>query len=249
MRRATAYGLSDARQLTPDAVNGFLRSLACSAVTRANQRRELLTLWRYAFEASITDSRPVRVMRIKPPRQAPRAWSHADLQRLLTAAEADERGVNILRPGVRWCHIMPVWIAIGYDSGLRFTDILMLRKESFANNCVCVVAAKTGKTTVRRLSPYTLEMVRSLLSRSTDGSLFRWCVTRRRMLLHWRKFLNELGMPGSSRWLRRSAATAIEKRTPGSATLFLSHSNPALARLHYIDPTLLDQPDGPEPLR
>jgi integrase len=249
VRKAVAYGLLRVSQLDPVTVNDFLRSLPLAPVTRGNIRRELLTLWRYAYEQGYSDQPPHRVLRVKSPRRPPEAWSAAELNDLLDAAEQDTRGVYVLRPGLRWNEVLPAWIGVGYDSGLRFTDLLMLRDWHFVSDCVSVNASKTGKPTVRRLSPYTQAAVAKLLAKSPDGSLFRWCITRRRMFLKWKSFLKELGMRGSSRWLRRSAATFVELHHPGSAPVFLSHSNPALARLHYIDATMLGVPAGPPPLR
>lgn len=248
VRKAAIYGIESACQLEPERVNDFLRSLDLSATTRGNIRRELLTLWRFAFEHAYTDVAPLRVMRVKQRRQPPQAWDLPTIRKMLAHAEADKRQVLLRRPDIHWSDIMPAWISVGYDTALRFTDILLLKQRSFVNGCVSVVAHKTGKATVRRLSHYSQERVARLLEKSPDGSLFRWCVTRRRMLLKWKSFLREQGIPGSSRWLRRSAATLVERDRPGSAPLFLSHSNPSLARLHYVDETLLAVPDGPPAL-
>ncbi len=248
VRKATIYGLVSTCQLDPPTVNDFLRSLDLSPTTRGNIRRELLTLWRYAFEQAYTDVAPLRIMRIKQPRRPPAAWDLETLRRLLVAAESDARPISS-RVSHPWSLVMPAWITVGFDTALRFTDILLLRQRNVANGCVVVTATKTGKSTVRALSAYSQQAIASLLQHSPDGSVFSWAVTRRRMLLKWKHFLLENKASGSSRWLRRSSATYVERQKPGSAPTFLSHSNPALARLHYIDPTLLDLPTGPEPIR
>jgi len=144
---------------------------------------------------------------------------------------------------------MPCWIAIGYDTALRFSDLLHLNRKNYNNGAIRVVARKTGKPTVRKLSQYAISVTDSLLSKSPTDELFLWCVTRRRMLLKWKHFLTEHGIPGSSRWLRRSAATYVERISPGAAPRFLSHSNPDLAKYHYIDETLLAPVAQPPALR
>jgi integrase len=189
------------------------------------------------------------VIRIKQIRRPPTAWSRETLLKILEAAENDERPICYLRPNVRWKHALPAWIAISYDTGLRFTDVLNLRASDIRNGCVTVNAHKTGKATVRRLSAYGLKRVAILAKHSPDGTIFRWAMTRRRAFNKWRSFLDELGLDGYPRWFRRSSATYVERKRPGSAPQFLDHSNPALARLHYIDQTLLELPEGPEPLR
>jgi hypothetical protein len=248
-RKAASYGLDLVCQLTSRTVNDFLRGLDLSATTRGNIRRELLTLWRYAFEQAYTDEAPARILRIQARRKPPQAWDYQTIRLMLQLSEEDCSPTSKLSPDVLWCHILPAWIGVGFDTALRFTDILMLRQDNIRNGCVSLNAAKTGKATVRSLSAYSYRAVSGLLDRSPDGTVFRWCVTRRRMLLKWKSFLKQHSIPGSSRWLRRSAATYVERDFPGSAPAFLSHSNPALARMHYIDPSLLALPKGPPPLR
>lgn len=249
VRKSASYGLVLVCQLEPAGVNDFLRRLDLSATTRGNIRRELMTLWRFAFEQAYTDVAPIRVMRIKQARRPPSAWDYTALRRLLAAAESDGRPVSARCRQMAWSAVMSAWIAVGFDTALRFTDILELKSSDISNGCIAITAAKTGKVTVRHLSQYSQAAIAALLSVSPDGTVFKWCVTRRRMLLKWKSFLKENQCKGSSRWLRRSAATYVEAENPGSATHFLSHSNPALARLHYVDPTLLAVPRGPSPLR
>lgn len=249
VRRATSYGLREASQLNPATVNDFLRSLTVSPTTRSNQRRELLSLWRYAYEQAVTEVRPERIMRIKAVRRPPEAWTRQTLINLLEAAERDKRPIHSRAKSILWSDLLPVWIVVGFDTGLRLGDLLALRGQDFKNSCVAVVAQKTGKVTVRQVSDYGIFLVGGLLAKSSDGTLFKWCLRRRLALNKWRSFLDELGVSGSSKFLRRSAATFVENKRPGSASAFLSHSHPHLARAHYIDQTLLDIPEGPEPLR
>lgn len=249
VRKAVAYGLQTVGQLDSQSVNSFLGKLPLSTVTRSNIRRELMTLWKFAFEQAYTDEPPIRVMRIRVLRRPPKAWSKEILLALLDAAEENETDVISRCPGLCWCHVLPAWIAISYDTGLRFTDVLNLRSTDIRNGCVTINAAKTGKATIRRLSDYALSRIGFLLKWSPDGTLFKHAMTRRRAFNIWRQFLNEQGIDGTPRFLRRSSATYVEKRRPGSAPHFLDHSNPMLARLHYLDLTLLDTPEGPEPLR
>jgi integrase len=118
------------------------------------------------------------------------------------------------------------------------------------NGCVICTAQKTGKFTVRAISPAGLECASRLMAKSSDGTLFRWALPRRRALRKWKEFLSEQGVAGSSRWLRRSGATYVEINRKGEAQRFLGHSNATLASRHYVDQTLtLDVPTSPPPLR
>lgn len=250
VRRARECGLLDTSQLLPEKANEFLTRLPLAAVTRANIRRELLTLWRFAFEHSYTDVPPLRVCRIKATPPPPRAWSLDTLRKLLAAAEQDVRPVSQRCPGLLWRDVLPCWIVVGYDTGLRFSDLLHLHCENIVNGCVICTAQKTGKFTVRAISAIGLEYANSLAEKSPDGTLFKWALPRRRALQKWKEFLGEQEISGSSRWLRRSGATYVEINRKGEAQRFLGHSNSALANRHYLDQTLtVDIPDSPPPLR
>jgi len=249
VKKMGLYGILHVCQLTPQRVNDFLRNVPVGPTTKANYRRELLTLWRFAWERGYTEVQPRGVMPIRPGRQAPQAWGLPELSKLLTAAEEDKRIVNRRYPGVQRKDLLPCWIALGYDSGLRLTDVLALRGSDVRNGCVVVTANKTGKVTTRPLSQYAVEQCNHVVQLSPDGTLFRWILPRRRALMMWRDFLDGLGMHGSSKWLRRSGATMLESNHPGMATRWLDHSAPHLARNHYLDPTLLPPPVGPPALR
>ena len=238
VRKATAYGLRNVCQLAPVAVNQLLVSLPLAATTRHNIRRELLTLWRFAYEEGLTSEPPLRVRRIKASHAVPEAWAPDDLQRMLRLAEEDEAVVN-RRTGVRLNEIIPAWITLGFESGLRLHDMIELRAENYRNGCVAVKAHKTGKVAVRRLSIECRRRLDNLIAKSPDGTVFRWTLPRRRAIKTWREFLDRYQIPGSSKWLRRSAATQMEADEPGSAAKWLDHSNPQVARKHYIDQTLL----------
>jgi integrase len=250
VKRARQFGLIDTSQLLPEKANEFLTRLPLAAVTRSNIRRELLTLWRFAFEHSYTDVPPLRVCRIKATPPPPRAWSLDTLRQLLVAAEQDTRPVSQRIPSLLWRDVLPCWIVIGYDTGLRLSDLLHLQEANIVNGCVICTAQKTGNFTVRAISSSGLELVAKLLKKSPDGTLFRWALPRRRALLKWKDFLREQRIVGSSRWLRRSGATYVEILQKGQAQEFLGHSNPTLAVRHYLDQTLTMQiPASPPPIR
>lgn len=247
VRKACSSGILDVRQLAPDRVNSFLSGLPLSAVTRGNIRRELLTLWRYAYEEGMTEVYPARIRKIRPRAVPVQTWTREELLALLACAEADERPISSRLP-LRRCDVLPVWIQMGFETGLRFSDLHGLTVEQLRNGCVMTTASKTGKPAVRRLSPKANQAARKLLAHSPDGTLFRWCLPRRRAIILWRKFLDDNGFAGSSKWLRRSAATQVEMQQRGAATVFLQHSNPTLAARSYIDASQLEGAIGPAPL-
>jgi integrase len=247
-RRAGEAGILTVSDLQPEAVSKFVLGLSRSAQTRANVRRELLTLWRYAFEEGMTEVPPMRVARIKVAAKSVEAWSHSELQRLLACAEQDVKPIGGVS-NMRVCDFMPCWIVVAYDSGIRFGDMHQLKVSQVRNGHLNGVAAKTGKRLVRPLSTHALTLVNSLSKRSPDGTLFKWFLTRRRALVKIREFLDRHGFHGSSKYLRRSCATYIEASRPGEATRYLQHSAASLTSKHYVDESLLAVPCGPPPIK
>lgn len=249
VKRAVGAGVSSVADLQPEVVNRFLSELSTpSPTTKANIRRELLTLWRWAYEQRFTDQPPLRVMRIRPAASPPQAWSIPELQRMLACAESDCTPVGGVTT-MRVCDYMPCWILIAYDTGLRFSDLLALQCKHIRNGFVMTTAQKTRKPVARPLSPYAAQLVQRMIEQSPDGSVFEWFLTRRRAILSMRAFLKRHGFVGSTKYLRRSCATYIEAERPGAASRYLQHSAPHLVTRHYLDESLLAAPSGPPPIR
>lgn len=248
VRQAEKAGIGTVSDLQPTIVNRFLANLSTSTTTRQNVRRELLTLWRWAFEEGLTDTPPLRVMRIRAVTKPVEAWSLPDLRLMLARAEADETRIGgaFNRQIGEW---LPGWLVIAYDTALRFSDVLALRDSNLRNGCMAGTASKTGKALVRPLSAFGQEWAQRLIAESPDGSLFTWFLTRRRAIMSIRAFLDRQGFRGSSKYLRRAAATYIEMRSPGESWRYLQHSVPTLVQRHYVDASLCPVPDGPPPIR
>lgn len=248
VRQAKAAGITDVHCFKPEAVNRFLANLSTGITTRQNVRRELLTLWRWAFEEGMTDTPPLRVMRIRSRRQPVRAWSLEDLRQIVEVAERDRSstGGRHSRPLLNW---LPAWLAIGYDTGLRLSDLLALTSRNVCRGAISTVASKTGKPLVRSLSDYSQNWATRLIDDSPDGTLFAWFLTRRRAILCVRKFLDKHGYEGSTKYLRRTCATYVEQERPGEAWRYLQHSTPDLIAKHYVDQSLFSTPSGPPAIK
>ena len=248
VRQAEKAGVQTVSDLQPGVVNRFLSELSTSATTRQNVRRELLTLWRWAFEEGIIEAPPLRVMKIRTVAKPVEAWSLSDLRLMLARAEGDQTRIGG-KANRRICEWLPGWIVIAYDTALRFSDVLALRDSNLRNGCIAGTAHKTGKALVRPLSAFGQEWAQRLIAESPDGSLFTWFLTRRRALLSIRGFLDRQRVRGSSKYLRRTCATYIEMRSPGESWRYLQHSVPTLVQRHYVDASLCPVPDGPPPIR
>lgn len=238
-------------QITPDRVNAWLSALPGSTETRRRRRRECLTLWRYALDESLTDVPCARVKEIKKRAAIVTCWTRSEILFLLREAGEFKSPPHCGRrsKALDDATLLRSWIHIGYETGLRFSDIHSLAKDNFRGDLLVVVCQKTGKTCARRLSSVTMGHVEKLLSISPDGSLFAALAPRRSVLVLWQAFLKLLNYPGSSKWLRRSAATHCEAAIAGSGGTFLQHgAGSDVTRRHYIDAGQLPLPVGPRPL-
>jgi len=248
-RKFALYGLIFVRQLSAISVNTALQEMRGTAQTKHNIRREMLTLWKWAFDREWSSSPPLRLHRIKVKARPVEAWSMQTLERMMEVAARDETPVSLRLPQVTRRMVLPAWIGLAFDTGLRFADVHALTLKNFRNNCVAVTAGKTGKTTIRPVSEDTADEVGQLFKQSPDGTLFKWAVPRRRAFVMWQRFLAEHKFSGSSKYLRRSCATYVQRKSPGQASDYLSHSDPKLVWKHYLDQTLLDMPEGPPSIR
>ncbi len=238
-------------QITPDSVNAWLSAIPGSTETRRRRRRECLTLWRYAIDESLTDVPCARVKEIKKRAAIVTCWTRSEILFLLREAGEFKSPAHCGRrsKALDDATLLRAWVHLGYETGLRFSDIHSLAKDNFRGDLLVVVCQKTGKTCARRLSSITMGHVDKLLSISPDGSLFAALAPRRSVLVLWQAFLKSLNYPGSSKWLRRSAATHCEASVAGSGGAFLQHNAGSdVTRRHYIDAGQLPLPVGPRPL-
>lgn len=222
--------------LEDSSINQWLASLKQSPTTRSNYRRMALTLWRYALDRKLTAHRIERVARVKVRQKPPIAWSMDELARLIEAA----RKLNYsLRSGCPAALFFEAWIRTGYETGLRFSDLLRLRVEQLRGNRLFVVQNKTGQPLGKVLSGDCVACLRQLSVCGDGETFFIWALNHRWLRIHFKRLCDLARVSGTPKWLRRSGATAVEAASPGSAGKFLGHLSPGLAARFYVDPTLL----------
>lgn len=217
-------------------VNAFLRSRidqAAGTTIRA-ERSILLTLYKYAYETKLIRVAPRGVMKIKAKRAPTRAWTVEQLKAAVAATSAKD-GV-ILRSGASLGQFLRAWMLLGYECGSRFGDLWSMTADNLDGDAISWTQSKTGDPIVRTLSPACLEAVHSLLKKSPPGGqILGWVCRKRQAMRLMREHLDECGIGGSSKWLRRSGATHIEIEQPGKARLHLGHRTPGLAESNYLD--------------
>lgn len=222
-------------KLNSDVVNRWIlgRTGQLSPVTLRNRRAAIMAIWRHAAECDLVAD-PVRVRRVQVPRKIPVAWTPGELSQLL-------RCCDMMGPYREYFRCL---LSVGYETGLRRSDLLAVHWEMFNDDGVAVVIQhKTQMGHVIRVRPETLDELRRV------GSL-QWTLSIRTLYYQLRKLCNLAQVRrGTLQQLRRSGATAVELAAPGCAQRYLGHSNPALAGRYYIDWSQVQMPVQPPAIR
>jgi integrase len=221
--------------VTVAALNAYIKKRLTerTTVTVRNERSMLLSLWKHAYESGLIDAMPRGVVRFKIARQPTRAWTVEQLRRAVDATfDMDER---YLRCGASRGQMLRAWLLLGYECGARMGDLWSFRREHVDGRVLRWTQSKTGDPICRTLSTGCVEAIGEMLDRSPDGRILGWVCTQRNASRIMRDFLSANGLPGTSKWLRRSGATHLEIERPGSARLHLGHRSVGLAERAYID--------------
>lgn len=226
---------SRAGTLSTERVNRWLtkRVEEVSGLTVRAERTILLTLWRWAYERGIVADAPRGILKMKARRRPTKAWTVPQLKAVLDAAKA--KTGKRLRSGADLGEFLTCWVLVGYECGGRFGDLMSFTRDHLDGDALAWVQSKTGDPIVRPLTPACLDAIDKMLAASPDGRILGWACKRRQAHRIMRELLDEVGVGGSSKWLRRSGATHCEMEKAGSGRLHLGHRSPALFEQAYCD--------------
>ena len=231
----------EAEGLDPDLIDDYLTNAMkhLSPVTVSNHRLMLQRLLQFAAAEGLVDKSIVRPLRrIKQPTPCPVAWSHAQIRLLLEAAAT-------MTGGVKCPHskLMRAWILVCYATGLRLSDMLAIRHDQIRGRRLLIRQQKTGEPHICYLDPSALDAIASLPR--LGPRIFGDLVCRDKILAHMRGLTKKAGVPGTTKFLRRSGATYAElagKNPSGH----LGHRSPGM-KIYYVDRLLLAEERGDEP--
>ena len=223
-----------------DSLNRYLRDRlgVVSSVTAANERRMLLTLWRWGYESGRIDKAPRGILAIRVERQSIRAWTGSQIKKLLLAAEQTP---GRFRFGLSRRLFLKAWVYLGYETGARWGDLWAMRFAQLENNTIRWSMCKTGDPMHRKLSPACLEAITPLKSYSPNDLILGFACRKRYAMRLWKRLCEAADVEGTSKWLRRSGATHVEQQAPGKGRVFLGHRTHGLAERHYFDRAQLMQ--------
>lgn len=205
-----------------------------SRSTVKNRRGALLSLWRDAHTKRLVKRRPDQVRPVKVELPIPQAWTLVQVAALLTACLAIPG--EFTRLGLPRKKVLRAWVLCAWYTGLRPCDLSALQWSQITDRgVIAIVQQKTGWPIVCRLPPDAMAAIREIRQAAGRDRVFP--LSRKTLRYWWLQVMNLAGIDsGSPKWLRRSGATAVEIKQPGSAMAFLGHKTHGLAYKHYVDP-------------
>lgn len=231
-RRLAASGVT-LDTISGERINEWVASLPYSDGTKSNNRRMAMTLWKWAFDSSLTDKPPRGVLSVRVRRQATVAWTRPQLYDLVKKADEVQgkfRGTRCER-SLFWGTLFRCF----YETGFRAGDIFNLKFRDIDNGCITITMNKTAEPITR---PITADLERRLLelaSHAKKEGVFSSFMNRKNTFAGAKKIIAAAGVGGSMRFFRRAGATHCEIEQPGSAQAYLGHKTPGLAAKHYLD--------------
>ncbi|HEY1598959.1 MAG TPA: hypothetical protein VGG64_05120, partial [Pirellulales bacterium] len=244
-RRATLDDLS------ADTVNQFLLdnlTAGKSPYTVKARRTGLLVLLRRAIRLGLVQDVDVRDVRtVHCPALRIDGYSQNDLTRLVEQA-AKMKGV-VRKTGISKSIFFASAILTQWNLGIRIGDLTRIAVRDFdPRGFFWVMESKTGKGRSRILQSATRGAIAACIAVNPHRQLIWPGLVARSLYRAVSTIAKDAGLPGTSRWIRRGAASLVENQKAGSAWKFLNHSVPTLFENHYrverlVDPNPIAPPE------
>ena len=239
--------------LQEHSINRWLISLEQSKAPETVRGRKagITAVWNWLAEQSfVPHYNPNRLRKINLPDKIPRAWSLANVQSLLQGAAEVE---GILDCGLLASELLTAWVWIGYESGLRPSDILRIRVDQVAPH-TAIIQHKTGKPHCFQLSDAAIAALSPLLRPGREAAFGLPRSTARRWELKLFAAAEKFGFVRT-----RGQALGTLRKTHGTevcrasgltaAAQSLGHvSGTSIARRSYVQPDAIADPPPPPSL-
>ncbi len=219
-------------------VSAFLRdySQTVRPATVRSKRTQLMALWRSAADEYLCDPPTRRVRSARVPWVSREAWTIEEVRELVRAASFLQRRTKEGIPRSEWFDLA---IRIAWDTGLRWGDMIRLRRENIVGNYVMVAQSKTRRPKVGRLSLSTLLVMEESLARHPRHFVTPWRRSHETFTNQVRRLVAKARVrPGTWKWLRRGGATDVEIQRPGQgmAARHLGHApGSKVPEINYLD--------------
>jgi integrase len=225
-----------------------LESRGIAPETVRGRKSGITAVWNWLAEQNlIPHYNPNRLRKIKISQKPPRAWSVDNVRALLAGAAVV---TGRLACGLPASQLLTAWVWLGYESGLRPSDILRIRVDQLGKK-VSITQHKTGKPHTFSLSEAALAALAPLLCGDRLSAFGLPRSTARRWEL---KLFAAAANFGFSR--ARGQALGTLRKTHGTevcrhsgldaAAQSLGHvSGTLIARQSYVQPDAIATPPAP----
>ena len=213
-----------------------------SPFTAEKERTQLCSLWRFASDRRLKDTRPCVPPAVLPER-IPTAWTAEQLRNLVRVAGETTGMIGTIHADVFWqCLILVL-----YESAERVGAVLATTVGDWGSPRLLARAEyrKGGKRDrLHTLSPHTCDLVDRLCKgKNHQDKIFEWCLSPTHLWCRFGEVVKRAGLDNGRRTkfhqLRRCAATHYAA-AGGNPTALLDHSSPRTTRA-YIDVRMVDQ--------
>lgn len=231
--------------LTDQSLRAFLSDYSKTAApsTVNSKRRQLLALWRFAWEESLVRDIYRKVRRMSESIDPPEAWTLPEVEVLIRTASRRKGRVAALPAGAWWASIL----SVAYETGQRISAILAVRimDVNWPRSMVLFRSGsdKTNRGHVLPISPPTM----FLIARIFEGDrelLWPWPMSREWLDKSFRQIAEEAGLDcgrgrgGLFHKLRRTSGSLVEA-SGGDGARHLGNTR-AVFEKHYRDPRICD---------
>jgi len=244
---ARAFQAVSAGGFSDEAITAFLGRLlhrGLSPATVNTRRRQLLTLWQWAYRRGLCDRPPREVPRAREVQRIPEAWTTAEVSRLLRTA-ASWPGLVGPWPASDW---WPALILTVYWTGARIGAVMAARGCDYdpVAGWLVLRQTKTGVEQLYRLHPQAMAALARVHS-TESKRLFGW--PHHPQHLHW--CFRRIVLASQVRYrgghcelfhrLRRTTVSYCAAVDPGLAQRQAGHTSYATTVAYYVDPTIAAQ--------
>lgn len=231
-------------QLSDDLVNRFLRDYSAQAKphTVASKRRQILALWRAAYEAGYCDS-PRKIRAVRLPETRRDIWGAGEVRKLAEACQQvkGRLPVSEIATGLA----LAALVRAAWDTGMRRSDIFRLERVHAENDgWLEIVQKKTGRLVLCRLSTETRKLILSTFDDWAPPRTLIWPggpAVARRLSLMVADIAEDIGLSCDGKpfkKLRRSSITAVEQAAPGTGYLQAGHTSSQTTIRFYLNPAI-----------
>lgn len=241
----------DLDELTPGLLSAYLswmKEHGRAPATIRSRRTKLLLLWRAAYAASYTENKPDpdRVRKVKVPPPNPQGLTREQTAQLVAWCRVNMRRKLRSVPVATGDYLGALY-AFLWDSAMRLGDALDMQWE-WIGPTVTWRQSKTSTWHTARISQTTLELLERIRVPGHSKPWPRSASSRTSLYAMIRRSFRGAGLSGTSKWLRRGAATDCFERglDPGKCLGHVPGSRVAIR--HYVSPAAQIQIVSPQEL-